>query len=317
MIVNTQRLFARLLPRMQIGAVCDVGSMNGADALTFRDAVPESSVYAFEPHPDNFRLMQANQALQECNIQVVPLAATNYDGEAEFFLVAASHSERDARRGMSSLYRRSDEWAPAAVVRVKTTRLDTFLADRCPPLVRLALWIDAEGKAYVVIDGASGVAERVQLLHVEVETSPCIGPNQKLYPQVKALLHRLGFAELATDQAPSQIQFNALFVRRDLSARMQFQVNAWLVHARLRYLIVAVIRRMYRMCVRRSRSVQFRGSERAGEAHLAAFFAHTSTFLPKQPCRTASRSLVTGTPTRSYNRNACNEGGRSVRATSR
>ena len=71
---------------------------------------------------------------------------------------------------------------------------------------------------------------------------------------MKALLHRLGFAELATDQAPSQIQFNALFVRRDLSARMQFQVNAWLVHARLRYLIVAVIRRMYRMCVRRSRS---------------------------------------------------------------
>ncbi len=108
---------------MQISAVCDVGSMDGADALTFRDAVADSSVYAFEPNPDNFRLMEANRAFQESNIQLVPLAATDYDGEAEFFIVEANHSQDGRRRGMSSLYRRSDEWSPAAVVRVKTTAI--------------------------------------------------------------------------------------------------------------------------------------------------------------------------------------------------
>jgi hypothetical protein len=36
MIVNTHRLFATLLSRMQISAVCDVGSMNGADARLAR-----------------------------------------------------------------------------------------------------------------------------------------------------------------------------------------------------------------------------------------------------------------------------------------
>jgi len=249
---------------MQISAVCDIGSLDGADALTFRDAVPESSVYAFEPNPDNFRLMESNQAFQERNIQVVPLAATNYDGEAEFFLVEADYSQRDSRRGMSSLYRRSGEWTPAAVVRVKTTRLDTFLADKCPPHARLALWIDTEGTAYEVIEGITRMAERVYLLHVEVETSPCIGSNQKLYPEVKALLQRLGFAELATDQAPSQIQFNTLFVRCDLSAGMQFQVKAWLVGARLRYvmryLIVGAIRRVCPTCFRRYRAMRFKAS---------------------------------------------------------
>src|ERR1700730_1397779 len=120
MIVNTQRLFAKLLRAIQINAICDVGSMNGADALAFRNAVPRSSIYAFEPNPENFRRMEANPVFQERNIQIVSAAATNYDGEAEFFLVEADYSLRDGRSGMSSLYRRTDE-EPAAIVQVKTT----------------------------------------------------------------------------------------------------------------------------------------------------------------------------------------------------
>ncbi len=251
MIVNTRRLFARLLSTLDIGAVCDVGSMNGADALMFGAAAPGSSVYAFEPNPLNFRLMLANRALQERNIQLVPLAATNYDGEAEFFLVEAEYSQPDARRGMSSLYRRSGEWAPAAVERVGTTRLDTFLADKHPANARLALWIDTEGAAYEVIEGLSGVADHVYLLHVEVETSPCIGSDQKLYPQVKSLLQRMGFAELATDYPSSGVQFNALYVRSELSAGTKFRINAGLVRARVRYLLVRALSRLCPACLRR------------------------------------------------------------------
>jgi FkbM family methyltransferase len=251
MIVNTHRLFTTLLSRMQISAVCDVGSMNGADALNFSAAAPQSSVYAFEPHPVNFRLMEDNRALKERNIQLVPLAVSNYDGEAEFFLVEADYSHRDARRGMSSLHRRSGEWASTGVLRVKTTRLDTFLAEKFLPGGRLALWIDTEGAAYEVIEGVSGVAEHVHLLHVEVETSPCIGSNQKLYPQVKALLRRLGFTELATDQAPSRTQFNALFVKFGASAGQRLRMATLLGRARLRYLMVRAIVRLFPACARR------------------------------------------------------------------
>ncbi len=263
MIVDTQRLFVKLLSRMRISTVCDVGSMNGADSMTFRDAVPESNIYAFEPNPENFRRMQANRALQERNIQVVPLAATDHDGDAEFFLVEADYSQPAGQRGMSSLYRRSDEWAPpGAVVRVKTTRLDTFLADKCPRHARLALWIDAEGKAYEVIEGVADVVKQIQFLIVEVETEPCIGSDQKLYPQVKTLLQRLGFAELATDQPLSQQQFNALFVRRDLSAGKRFQVKVWLVRARLHYLLVAVIGALCPTCLRRYRAMRLKATSR-------------------------------------------------------
>ena len=164
---------------------------------------------------------------------------------------------------MSSLYRRSDEWAPpGAVVRVKTTRLDTFLADKCPRHARLALWIDAEGKAYEVIEGVAAVVKQIQFLIVEVETEPCIGSDQKLYPQVKTLLQRLGFAELATDQPLSQQQFNALFVRRDLSAGKRFQVKVWLVRARLHYLLVAVTGTSCPACLRRYRAMRLKATSR-------------------------------------------------------
>jgi len=261
MIVNTKRLFSKLLTKLQIGVVCDVGSLNGADALAFRNAVPDASVYAFEPNTQNLRQMEANPVLQQRNIQVVPLAVTNYDGEADFFVVDADYSQLDYRRGMSSLYKRSENWAPDAVVSVKTTRLDSFLVDRCPPNVRFALWIDTEGKAHEVIEGMSGIAERVYLLHIEVETLPCIGSDQKLYAEVSRLLRQMGFAEVATDQARNQCQFNALFIRSDLSAVMQLRAYACLVEAVLRHLLVRVIRRLCPACLRRYQAMRSHSSE--------------------------------------------------------
>lgn len=262
MIVNTQRLFAKLLPTMRINVVCDVGSMNGADALRFREALPDSGIYAFEPNPDNYRLMSADQTLREHRIQLTPLAASNCDGEAELFVVEADHrglgSRPDERRGMSSLHRRSGRWAPAEVVRVRTTRLDTFLADKCPPQGRLALWIDTEGKAFEVIEGITGIAQRVHLLHVEVETAYCIGSGQKLYPQVQALLQNLGFAELATDQACSRPQFNALFVRGGLPGWTRLQVAALLVRARLRHQLIRFASKVCPGWLRRYQAMRLR-----------------------------------------------------------
>jgi FkbM family methyltransferase len=268
MILDTRHMFTTLLSKMQINAICDVGSMDGADALTFRAAAPQASIYALEPNPHNLRLMNADWVLQEHHIGVWPLAATNYDGVGDFFLVEADYSQSNFRCGMSSLHRRWDPRYPStSVVQVKTTRLDTFLADKCPPETRVALWIDAEGTAYEVIEGAAGVIEHVYLLHVEVETTPCIGAEQKLYPEVKALLQRLGFAALATDHPQAGEQFNALFVRRDLPAGMSLALRLHLVRARARRVLVAVARRLCPACLRRYQSALLRrasGVSRAG-----------------------------------------------------
>jgi FkbM family methyltransferase len=226
--------------------------MDGADALSFRAAAPQASIYALEPNPNNLRLMNADRELQEHRIGIEPLAATNYDGVGDFLIVEADYSQPNFRCGLSSLHRRWDPLYPSSsVVQVKTTRLDTFLADKCRPETRVALWIDAEGKGYEVIEGAMGVIQHVYLVHVEVETTRCIGAEQRLYPEVKALLQRLGLVELATDHSQAGEQFNALFARRDVPPGMSLALSSVLMRARARRILVAVVRRLCPACLER------------------------------------------------------------------
>jgi FkbM family methyltransferase len=244
MVVNTHRLFTQLLPVMRIDAVCDVGSMNGADALRFRAAAPAARIHAFEPNPENLRRMQANPALRDNNINIVPLAVTNYDGDGEFHIIPAGYFPGESWRGMSSLYQRFDQPQLSTIARVKTARLDTFLAHEVSPQLRVALWIDVEGKAHEVIEGGAGLMRQVWVLHIEVETSLCISAQQKFYPQVKALLRSAGFIELATDGEPTQVQFNALFVRSDLPAAVRYRIQLQLLRLRLRRSLGGALRKI-------------------------------------------------------------------------
>jgi FkbM family methyltransferase len=250
MIVNTHHLFPQLLRPMQIGVVCDVGSMDGADALRFRHMLPAADIYAFEANPENYQRMAADPVLADRAIEVLPFAVSDADGGAEFFLVGADYSGRNDSRGMSSLYRRTDQFAPVAVAQVRTTRLDSFLAKRVTP-ARVALWIDAEGAAYEVITGIQGVLRQVQLLHVEVEAEALIGAQQQLYPKVKSLLHTMGFRELATDRDRGRLQFNVIYVRHGQPALTQAWVYTCLVRARLRHLARAALQRCCPSLLRR------------------------------------------------------------------
>jgi hypothetical protein len=75
---------------------------------------------------------------------------------------------------------------------------------------------------------------------------------------VKALLQAYGFSELATDRAPSDLQFNALFARGDPSPWRRYRVRALLYRARLRYLIVAAVGGLCPACLRRYQAVRTR-----------------------------------------------------------
>lgn len=259
MIVNTHRLFPRLLRPLQIDVVCDVGSMDGADALRFRHALPAADIYAFEANPENYQRMAADPVLAERAIEVLPFAVSDADGAAEFFLVGADYAGRNDSRGMSSLYRRTDQFAPVAVARVRTMRLDSFLANRARP-ARVALWIDAEGAAYEVIIGMQGVLSQVQLLHVEVEAEALIGAQQQLYSEVKSLLHTMGFREIATDRDRGRLQFNVIYVRPGQSPRAQAWIYTCLVRARLRHSVRAALQRW---CPSLLRRYQARHAKRA------------------------------------------------------
>ncbi len=243
MVINTSWFFGRLLQKMHVDVVCDVGSMDGADALRFRDARPSAKIYAFEVNPDNLQLMKNDPRLRTRDIQVVGMAASDVDGQADFFVVPAdySYSRRNDVRGMSSLYRRASH--SVVPTRVNTTRLDTFLREKCSPRERIGLWIDVEGKAFEVIEGALGIIKQLRVLHVEVETTADIATDQKLYEQVKLQMRRLGFSEAATDKTTDHPQFNAVFVRNSWNPVFLLWLKTYLVRERLQCAIASTLQR--------------------------------------------------------------------------
>lgn len=248
--VNTRELFIALLRDLDINLVCDVGSMNGDDALAFRARLPRARIIALEPNPANLGRMRMEPRLQAAEIEIVGAAASNRDARADFFVVEADYATGNARRGMSSLHRRDANLYSTTPVEVETVRLDTLLAPALARGVRMALWIDAEGQACEVLEGLRNAVPQVVLMHVELESEPCIASTQRLYPEARALLESWHFGEIAADHDHSHPQFNALFLRADVDAAVMRRVSARLRQARLRRGLVDALGRICPRCRR-------------------------------------------------------------------
>jgi hypothetical protein len=123
---------------------------------------------------------------------------------------------------------------------------------------RVALWIDTEGHACEVLEGLGGIAQHITMLHVELESEPCISSSQRLYPEARALLESMRFEELATDHAHSHPQFNALFIRRGLDARARQRVAARLSWAGLRQGLIDSLGQLCPGCHRRLAAIRSR-----------------------------------------------------------
>jgi hypothetical protein len=151
-------------------------------------------------------------------------------------------------------------------------RLDTLLA-KIPGSERLGLWIDVEGHAFEVLEGLRAIAPRITLLHVELESQPCIAAGQKLYPEALALLRSWNFREIATDLPHSTPQFNALFVCGDLDARVLRKIESRLLQARLRRRLALASQVFCPACLRRFAAWR----ERFGASRQRRFSRHPAS----------------------------------------
>lgn len=248
MRVNTARLFERLLPLIDADLVCDVGSMDGTEALRFARAVPRASVFAFEPNPWNLEPMRANRALELAGIAIVPCAVADREARLPFHVLRADYASANHQRGRSSLYPAVVASELLEIIEVPAVRLDTFLATRVGS--RIALWIDAEGMAYEALAGAAALADRLQLVHVEVEREPCMNAAQKLYPDVRRLLESFGLREIASDGHARHRQFNALYVRDGFGLSTRLRIAAWRTWEALSFLVAGARRRLRRLASR-------------------------------------------------------------------
>lgn len=217
--LRTKLLFKLLLKFLRPDLVCDVGSMDGSEALWFSRLLPEARIALFEANPVNFQAIAGRNEIARQRIMLVNKAAWRENGSLAFLIekTGGVTGEEEHLRGISSTRprRNPDESKGHVPVSVEAVRLDTHIASIMPPPARVALWIDVEGASYEVLEGARGLGERLAFLHLEVETRE-FWQGQKLKPEVLALARAMDLVPLA--QGRTEEQHDVVLIQRKLLA---------------------------------------------------------------------------------------------------
>lgn len=188
----TTRLFHRLLrPGM---TVVDIGAHGGYFSLIAASHVgPTGKVYAFEPHPANFRALQINIELNGYkNIDAVPNAVANRTGSMKL-LLNSKGSDRH------SLYE-GDCLSETSALEIKATSLDDFLESQNWAHVDLVK-MDIEGAEPAALEGMRLALQRSGIRFLVTEFSP---PSLKAagFDPVEFLqeLSKVGFSVFALEE---------------------------------------------------------------------------------------------------------------------
>jgi len=141
--------------------VVDIGAQIGIFSSYAAKAVPRGRVLSFEPHPDNYRLLEQNRQLNSfANMMTFNRAVAETAGKHEFFASAFN-------TGGHSLYEQ-----PGAAVRfeVETVRLEDVLKQQGIVAIDY-LKIDCEGAEVEILRSLSvDLLHRVERIVMEVHT---------------------------------------------------------------------------------------------------------------------------------------------------
>lgn len=207
------RKFIRLLEALRPQLVCDIGSMDGAHAIAFKQALPTSRVIAFEANPYNYAEALRKRLLARAGVEWEHLALSDRDDVANF---NASTFVRDRlgekwTMGGSSLLKPTRTDLGFQQIVVPCARLDTYLGDRGLVDYGKALWIDVEGAADLLLTGAVKSLKTTLLIHIEVEATPFF-VGQRLDREVVPRLERFGFVPIMSGDSGGSVQYDVLFL---------------------------------------------------------------------------------------------------------
>ena len=224
-ILKTKYAFHALLWLGEPEVVLDIGSMDGSDSKRFRTLLPKAEIVAFEGNPYNYRAMLEDAQIERQRIRVENRLVSDTVGKRSFFVERPLAGARHFNRGTSSLTRRDQNGAATEEVCLEAESVESFLSRDYPRASSAALWVDVEGHAHAVLQGLGSAAQRVKLMHVEVETTQ-MWPGQKVESDVLSLASSLGFVAVARGDHP--IQRDVILVNRDWYADDRTRIHALL-----------------------------------------------------------------------------------------
>jgi len=183
----------------------EIGAYTGEQSIYISEQLPDTKVFAYEANPYNY----AKYAVSKNNLQYIHQAVSNYTGNTTFYLQTKRNPKKTKYvRGNNSLLKRNDEKTIYEEVTVKCDTLDNMFHD---PKGSFALWIDAEGHGFEILEKSVNVLTNTKIIFIEVESKE-FWKDQQLDTIVIDFLQNKGFTLLARDQEYPE-QYNIIFIK--------------------------------------------------------------------------------------------------------
>jgi FkbM family methyltransferase len=204
-------LYFDLLMEIRPTVTVEIGAFDASFSLEMKRRLPEVHAVAFEANPYNFAV--CNAGALEASVEYLHMAVADVDGAITFNVIAGQGDQRFPQvKGNDSLLQRNVANVEYEQVTVPATTANRFFSQPRFLDSRFSMWIDVEGAAGKVLQGATEVFDRTQSLLIEVEEMQ-FWTDQWLCRQVDAFLERHGFVPVARD-FEYDYQYNVLYVKQ-------------------------------------------------------------------------------------------------------
>ena len=206
----------RIMERLHIDLVLDLGANTGQYARGLRRAGYEGAIVSFEPLSSAYQRL-ARSAAADRRWQAVRMGLGARDHEATL------HISGDSRASsLQTMLLRHREAAPyfAAVgaERVPIRKLDTIWDDHVPEGRQVYLKIDTQGHEEQVLRGAAEALTKVRGIQMEMSIQPLYEGEKKL-PEMVRFLERRGFRLVSLEygfcdpETAEMLQVDGIFAR--------------------------------------------------------------------------------------------------------
>ncbi len=201
--------YEQLLLALKPDVFWELGANDAEFSRRLRAAMPRTTFHAFEANPypyDKFRDLVTSAGVNYHQMAVGP-----EDGNA-IFKVNRRLGDRDLppEMGCNSILTKSGDRTYEEVT-VKMITLDNFSAQEGLAGKTSAVWVDAEGFAFQVLQGMRETLKHSSFVFVEVEDRQ-LWEGQKTAGDVKRFLFEHGFIPILRDFEFKQ-QYNVLFTQ--------------------------------------------------------------------------------------------------------
>lgn len=138
--------------------IVDIGAHIGLSCIYFTERYPDAKIYSYEPHSDNFKLLEQNITQNNLDIDIFNMGVSNKQSEQHLYEL--SH------KGTAVHTTVPDNRQAAKTHLIECTTIEHIVNDNNIPRIDI-LKLDCEGAEYAILDQPAYVLDKIDTIVME------------------------------------------------------------------------------------------------------------------------------------------------------